>query len=406
MTFTGYNYEFFAGGGMARLGLGLGWRCLLANDNDHDFPKSASYRANFSGGPELKVCDVARLKAADLPGRADLAWASPPCQDVSLAGDRAGLDGSRSGALWPFWRLMLGLRAEGRAPKMIVIENVTGLITSHSGADFDTILEALSAGGYNVGAVVIDAELFVPQSRERVFLIGVDKALPIRIDLVADGPCPPFHPPVLASALRRQRTQPLWWRLPIPPRRNTVFADLIEDHPIGVPSSSSDDPGELIAMMAPQHLAKVEAAKRAGRRMVGSLSKRMRPAPGGQDVAGQRVQRAEVRFDDVAGCLRVPAGGSSRQTIMMVDGDKILSRLLSAREAARLMGLPDSYRLPGHYNNAYALCGDGVAVPVVAHLERHLITPILSSRLASAGHDVGPASIDCADYSQPLKQES
>ena len=160
--------------------------------------------------------------------------------------------------------------------------------------------------GYNVGAVVIDAELFLPQSRERVFIIGVDKALSIPAELLADGPNLPFYPPVLVSALRRQRMQPLWWRLPIPPRRNTVFADLIEDNPIGVPSSSSDDPGELIAMMAPQHLAKVEAAKRAGRRMVGALSKRMRPAPGGEDVAGQRVQRAEVRFDDVAGCLRVP----------------------------------------------------------------------------------------------------
>ena len=82
-----------------------------------DFPKSASYRANFGGAPELKVCDVASLKTADLPGRAGLAWASPPCQDISLAGDRAGLDGSRSGAFWPFWRLMLGLRAEGRAPR-------------------------------------------------------------------------------------------------------------------------------------------------------------------------------------------------------------------------------------------------------------------------------------------------
>ena len=96
------------------------------------------------------------------------------------------------------------------------------------------------------------------------------------------------------------------------------------------------------------------------------------PAPGGEDVAGQRVQRAEVRFDDVAGCLRVPTGGSSRQTIMIVDGDKIRSRLLSAREAARLMGLPDTYKLPRQYNDAYALCGDGVVVPVVRYLAHFL----------------------------------
>ena len=115
MAFT--HYELFAGSGMACLGLGQSLRCLFANENDNDFPKSASYRANFGGGPELKVCDVASLKTADLPGHADLAWGSPPCQDVSLAGDRAGLDGSRSGAFWPFCRLMRGLRAEELRPK-------------------------------------------------------------------------------------------------------------------------------------------------------------------------------------------------------------------------------------------------------------------------------------------------
>jgi len=89
------------------------------------------------------------------------------------------------------------------------------------------------------------------------------------------------------------------------------------------------------------------------------------------------VQRAEIRFDDVAGCLRTPAGGSSRQVIMVVEGKRIRSRLLSPREAARLMGLPDSYLLPKNYNAAYHLAGDGVAVPVVRHLAQHLLEPLL-----------------------------
>ena len=124
------------------------------------------------------VGDVANLKPADLPGVADLAWASPPCQDVTLAGDRAGLDGARSGSFWPFWRLMQALRAEGRAPRLIVIENVPGLLTSHGGKDFDAICDALTDAGYRFGAVVIDAALFVPQSRERVFIVAVDAARP------------------------------------------------------------------------------------------------------------------------------------------------------------------------------------------------------------------------------------
>ncbi len=223
-------YEFFAGSGMARLGLGDNWRCAFANDIDPK--KAASYAANF-GRDGLVVRDVARVTTADLPGRAVFAWASPPCQDVSLAGDRAGLDGSRSGAFWPFWRLMEGLRAEGRAPKMLVIENVTGLLNSHDGADFAALVDALVEGGYRVGAMVLDAVLWLPQSRERLFIVAVDKCYHVPADLVASGPDMPFHPPVLVKACSRQRS-PIWWRLPVPAPRNTVLADIIEDKPTGV----------------------------------------------------------------------------------------------------------------------------------------------------------------------------
>ena len=106
--------------------------------------------------------------------------------------------------------------------------------------------------------------------------------------------------------------------------------------------------------------------------MVGGVYKRTR-----YDENGVKVQRAEVRFDDVAGCLRTPAGGSSRQTIMVVDGNKICSRLISSRETARLMGLDDGYKLPKNYNEAYHLTGDGVVVDVVRHLAQYLFEPLL-----------------------------
>ncbi len=155
-----------------------------------------------SDARRLIVGDVAALTTADLPGVADLAWASPPCQDLSLAGDRAGLDGARSSAFWPFWKLMQGLRAEGRAPRLIVIENVCGLLTSHGGKDFDAICDALADAGYRFGAVVIDAALFVPQSRERVFIIAVDADAHIPAELVADGPMAPRHRPGSRKYLR------------------------------------------------------------------------------------------------------------------------------------------------------------------------------------------------------------
>lgn len=136
-------YEFFAGGGMARAGLGDDWQCLLANDFDPK--KAASYAANW-GADHLRVGDVAALTTADLPGAADLAWASFPCQDLSLAGAGAGLKGERSGTFWPFWKLVKALGEEDRAPRLVVLENVFGALSSHDGKDFAAICAALAGG--------------------------------------------------------------------------------------------------------------------------------------------------------------------------------------------------------------------------------------------------------------------
>jgi DNA (cytosine-5)-methyltransferase 1 len=373
MTF----YEFFAGAGMARLGLGAGWTCTFANDIDP--AKMCSYVANF-GAQGAMTRDVARLTVADLLGAVALAWASFPCQDVSLAGDRAGLDGARSSTFWSFWRLMQALRAEGRAPKLIVIENVRGLLTSHGGKDFDAICGALAACDYRFGAVVIDAALFVPQSRERVFIIAIDEGLDMPAGIFTTTPSLPFYSKALVAALRRQKAAPVWFNLPMPPARNTALVDLIEDQPTGVAWHVQAETNRLIGMMARPHLAKLDEARRTGKRIVGPYYKRMRPPPGGSDEAGKRVQRVEVRFDDVAGCLRMASsGGSSVQTVMVVDGPSVRSRRLSTREAARLMGVPDDYRLPGNYIEGYDLMADGVAVPVVRHLAQHILEPILQA---------------------------
>ncbi|HEX8513212.1 MAG TPA: DNA cytosine methyltransferase, partial [Allosphingosinicella sp.] len=132
---TATFYEFFAGGGMARAGLGDSWRCLFANDFDRK--KGLVYQANWGTGGELKIGDVGELKARDLPGYADLIWGSFPCQDLSLAGGGAGLLGERSGTFYPFWRLIRELIRDGRAPKIVALENVCGTLTSHQGRDFE-----------------------------------------------------------------------------------------------------------------------------------------------------------------------------------------------------------------------------------------------------------------------------
>lgn len=371
-------YEFFAGGGMARAGLGSRWRCSFANEIDQK--KAAAYTANW-GNDVLCVEDVANLTVADLPGTADLAWASFPCQDLSLAGAGAGLTGDRSGTFWPFWKLIEALVDEQRAPALIVLENVCGVLSSHQGRDFARIAAGFAECGYRFGALVIDAVRFLPQSRRRVFILGARENVPLPRRLFG-APDLLWHPRALVAAFE-QLDNPVsarwvWWSIPSPSGAKIAFADLIEDHPADVEWHSEAETNKLVSMMSRVNLAKLRMAQKTGRRIVGSIYKRTR-----HDEAGNKVQRAEVRFDDIAGCLRTPVGGSSRQSIILIDGHGIRSRLLSAREAARLMGLPDDFKLPRNYNEAYHLAGDGVAVPVVRHLAAHLIEPLVEAQAES-----------------------
>jgi len=265
------------------------------------------------------------------------------------------------------------LNHEGRSPDIVVLENVCGALTSHNGADFRSLIRALRAEGYRAGALVINAALFVPQSRPRLFIIGVRNDIDIDPCLVTKQPEKPFHTAGVITAYktlsREDRGCWIWWNLPIPQHRDLKFSDLIEND---APWHTAAQTQTLLSLMSPLHLAKVAAAKREKRMVVGTIYKRTRP-----NEHGTRTQRAEVRFDDIAGCLRTPGGGSSRQTIIVIQGSKVRTRLLSPREAARLMGLPDEYILPKNYNEAYRLMGDGVVVPVVQHLSRYLLESLI-----------------------------
>jgi len=372
-------YEFFAGGGMVRAGLGSGWRCLLANDLSEK--KALSYAENW-GVDDLVVGDIHDLRSTDLPGHADLAWGSFPCQDLSLAGSRVGLGGHRSGAFWGFWSLMRDLANEGRKPRLVMLENVYGVLTSHSGKDIDAIAQALSDGGYLFGVMVIDAIHFVPQSRPRVFIFGVDDSMQIPDATHEWTTNPAWHPEAVIRAHNRLsdeiQSRWRWWSPSVPKTVPSTLEDIIEFEPKGVEWHSVEETTKLLSSMSEINRRKVMAVQAGGRLRVGAVYRRTRDG----------VVRAEVRFDGVSGCLRTPTGGSSRQTILIVQGNQVRSRLLSPREAARLMGLPESYRLPERYNDAYHLAGDGVAVPVVHHLARTLFEPILSAQ-----HAVTPARL-------------
>ncbi|MBI1185742.1 MAG: DNA (cytosine-5-)-methyltransferase [Alphaproteobacteria bacterium] len=359
-------YEFFAGGGLARLGLEPGFTCVFAND--HDPAKAAAYARAF-GDDHLVVGDVEALPAAALPGRAALAWASFPCQDLSLAGARAGLDAPRSGAFWGFHRLMRDLADEGRAPRTICLENVVGLLTSRRGADFERLIAALDDLGYRCGALEIDAAHFVPQSRRRLFVIATQAR---HEGLSGLQPAAPFHSDGVRAAVARlpaslQRKM-IWWRLPLPPLRNTALADMVDARETAWRSEA--ETAKLIGQMSALQQARLTTLRAAGGVHIGAVFRRMRIEN------GEKVQRAEARFDGVAGCLRTPAGGSSRQILIEVRDGRVRARLFNGREAARLMGVCDDHPIPDDRTAALHLFGDAVVAPVVRWLGEHILLPL------------------------------
>lgn len=356
--------EFFAGSGLVREGLGLWFNTVWANDF---CPRKAEvYKANF-GERELTVKSIEQVSGGDIPS-IDLAWASFPCQDLSLAGKLAGMKlGSRSGLFWE-WLRVLDEMSEEEKPRVLAIENVVGFLVADDSAHFHNAYHALRERNYRVGALVIDAVHFVPQSRPRAFVIAARNDSEFD-GLIADGPDPLWHPKSVLTA-HNAVADPhwVWWKLPYPQPRAHNFADICE---FDAPLNSPDTTKRMLKMLSPLNRAKLDKAIASGERLAGTGYKRTR-----RDSNGRKVQRLEIRFDGVAGCLRTPEGGSSRQVVLIVDNNEVHTRLMTVRETARLMGAPDGYKVPGSYYDGYKAMGDAVVAPVTKCLAENLLSPL------------------------------
>lgn len=118
--------------------------------------------------PEVpKYDDIRKIRGGELEPVA-LVCGGFPCQDLSLAGKRAGLAGKQSGLFFEFMRIIADVR-----PRWVVIENVPGLLSSNKRRDMGTVLGALAELGYGYAYRVLDAQYFgVAQRRRRVFIVG------------------------------------------------------------------------------------------------------------------------------------------------------------------------------------------------------------------------------------------
>ena len=360
--------EFFAGSGLVTEGLRSKFTVVWANDISEK--KASHYCSNYAK-KSFYLGDISEVSGKDLP-ETDLVWSSFPCQDLSLAGKMAGMEGDRSGLFWQWLWVIDEMKI---LPKVICLENVAGLISARGGEDYRAIHEALNDRGYVVGPMLIDAARWLPQSRKRIFIVAVRKELDSQsYQSVAPGWA---HPANLVKACRNLPDL-VWWDLPAPRNSTKGLSDIIEwDAPI-FPKDKLDD---LMSLIPTRHKVTMENIAANVDRWVFPGYRRTRNGK----------QSLELRFDNISGCLRTAEGGSSRQFLLLWREGKWSARLLTSREAARLMGAPDSYQLSDVYNDAYSAMGDAVAVPVVKHLAKHLLAPLASTPYRANSKSESPA---------------
>lgn len=376
--------EFFAGIGLVDVALGeSGWRCAYANDIDPK--KRAMHAGEFGESPHYHLEDVWSTDEVmqRIVGRPQLATASFPCTDMSLAGKRQGLAGSQSGALMGFLEVVA--RLGERRPALMLLENVPGFLTARGGADFEAALAAVAGLGYWLDSFILDARFFVPQSRERLFVVGYGQELvealggapPLLMrSAESDSLDDPWRRAVeRANLLRPQRLRAAMERIELDtgwatvdcgnPRQQAYrlidFIDVDDEQPWWDEAQVA----RHAAMMFPRHRSQVDA-------LVDDKTA-VTPLTGFRRIRGGQ-QRLEVRFDGVAGCLRTPRGGSAKQVLLLAGGGRLQMRWMTPREYARLQGAPE-FALPENDIAGWFGFGDAVCVPAIRWIDRQMLTP-------------------------------
>ena len=362
--------EFFAGVGLARMGLErAGIAVVWANDFSQD--KQSMYRGHFGApesGHDFVLGDVGKVHGTDLPA-VDLAWSSFPCTDLSLAGNREGLAGKHSSTFFEFTRILDEMGDQ--KPRTVALENVTALASSHGGEDLAAAVRELNRLGYSVDVLSLDARRFVPQSRPRLFLVAT-------MDPPEDCPEPnsELRPDWLQTVFGDTSLVTHRAALPAPPTPLTSGLSEVVEH---LPAKDERwwDAARLQAFLdslSPAQSARVEALRK-GRIVTHRTAYR-------RTRAGKPVW--EVRPDDISGCLRTARGGSSRQAVVRAGRGDVRVRWMTPREYARLMGAGD-YELGG-LRDLQALFGfgDAVCVDAVGWLAENYLMPLLRGTLGNS----------------------
>jgi DNA (cytosine-5)-methyltransferase 1 len=359
--------EFFAGIGLMAQGLDdAAFRISWANDIEP--AKRDLYVENRpSEAGAFHLGDVREVRGRHLPSGVELATASFPCIDLSLAGNRSGLAGPQSGMFWEFARVIKEVPAR-RRPRVLLLENVHGFANSRAGQDVRDALAEMRQLGYSCDIFAINARHFVPQSRPRMFIVGIRGDLPKGAHIGL--------PP-------RSDVRPEWVRaiyeaspdlslhhveLPELPRGPQDLRGVIE--PLAATDSrwwGRERVKAFVESLRPIHAERLGSLAASGTTSFRTAYRRTR--------AGSATW--EIRSDGIAGCLRTTGGGSSKQALVEAGNGAVRIRWMTPREYARLMGAAEFKTSARTENQALFGFGDAVVVDVISWIADHYLVPTL-----------------------------
>lgn len=365
--------DFFAGIGLVSMGLeGAGWKTVYALD--YDAEKERAYTNNFGAG-HYKTEDIAKTKGSTVPN-VTLAHASFPCTDLSVAGARRGIHEGESSAFWHFVRIIEEMKdTYGEAsPPIILLENVEGLLSSNQGKDLRSVIETLNDLGYSADLLRVDAANFVPQSRVRIFIVGLHDTLVNALPTNSIDQERAFR----SSNARSKKiieyveaNADLRWyfhQLPNLPTREVLLEEIIDSDADWWEKERTD---YLFNQMHERHRELIRDAMEKNTYSYFPAFRRMRMRD------GESRSTVELRSDGIAGCLRTPKGGSARQIILRAGKGTFDARLINGAEAGRLMGA-DDFRIDPNLSLNQVLFGfgDAVCVPAVEWIGNHYLNEL------------------------------
>ena len=359
--------EFFAGIGLMAEALeSRGYEIAWANDIEE--AKFDLYAANRAAAASVfRLDDVRNVTGESMPARIDLATASFPCIDLSLAGKREGLGGAQSGMFWEFARVLDEMGDD--RPRLALLENVHGFATSHGGADLTKALAEMNRLGYSCDVFAINAKHFVPQSRPRMFVVGIRGDLPND----AQTGVPPesdIRPEWVRRLFAINSHLKLHFRelqqLPNGPESlSGVAEELTPDDSRWWDRARTD---AFLSGLAPLHAQRLAALTESPVKIHRTAYRRTRN--------GRATW--EIRADGIAGCLRTTGGGSSKQALVEAHDGQARVRWMTPVEYARLMGVGAFRTHARTENQALFGFGDAVVVDVIQWIADEYLTRVLA----------------------------